>query len=110
MSIAGLTILFYFIFGAFNQVGGVIGYVKYNTRASLIAGIIAGVLLESAAILMLLLPMQSWIGLTLGGLVSILLLSRFAPAFFRTKKIMPAGILTILGFISLVLTALNFTS
>jgi len=110
MSIAGLTILFYFIFGAFNQVGGVIGYVKSNSRASLIAGIIAGVLLESAAILMLLLPAQSWIGLTLGGLVSILLLSRFAPAFFRTKKVMPAGILTILGFISLVLTALNFTS
>ena len=41
-------------------------------------------------------------GLVLGGLVSLLLIGYFLPAFIRTGKMMPAGMMSILSILGVV--------
>ena len=41
-------------------------------------------------------------GLALGGIVSLLLIGYFLPAFFRTGKMMPAGMMSLLSILGLV--------
>ena len=100
-----LTRIFYFVFAALTIAGGVMGYVKAGSMASVIAGGISGLLLIVAAVL---LKSNVMAGLILGGIVSIALVGRFAPAFFSTGKFMPAGLMAILGAISVVLTIAAF--
>jgi uncharacterized membrane protein (UPF0136 family) len=98
------TWIFYFIFASLTQLGGIIGFVKAKSKASLIAGLIAGGLLDIAGLLLLLAPDRPLLGLITGIVVTLLLLGRFAPAFFRTKTWMPAGLIFILGLVSLALS------
>jgi uncharacterized membrane protein (UPF0136 family) len=104
MSYLSLATSFYFIFATLTQVGGIIGFIKAKSRASLIAGLVSGALLDLAGILLIVLPARPKIGLGVGLMVTLLLLGRFAPAFFRTKKFMPAGMIFFLGLISLALS------
>lgn len=97
------TRLYLFIFGVLTIVGGVIGFVKAGSKASLIAGGISGVLLLVAGWLVTGNPTA---GMVLGLIVSILLAGRFVPAFLKTKKPMPAGMMSVLSIVGLVLTAL----
>jgi uncharacterized membrane protein (UPF0136 family) len=99
-----LTKLFYFVFGALTIAGGVTGYLTKGSRASLIAGIITGVLILVAAVLIASAKVQP--GLILGGIVSLALAFHFIPPFLAKHKFMPAGMMTILSGISIVLTAL----
>lgn len=108
MNFLTLTMVYYFIFGALTLLGGVMGYLKAKSNASLIAGVISGSLLDLAGILLLLRPTQPKLGLSVGVAVTLLLLSRFAPAFIKTKKWMPAGMIFILGLISLGLSAVSW--
>ncbi|MEO7933672.1 MAG: TMEM14 family protein [Chthoniobacterales bacterium] len=108
MNYLSLATIFYFIFATLTQVGGVIGFIKAKSRASLIAGLISGALLDLAGIMLVVRPERPQIGLGLGLVVTLLLLGRFAPAFFRTKKFMPAGMIFFLGLISLALTIAAF--
>lgn len=71
------------------------GFVKAKSRASLIAGGISGVLLWLAS--GLLGAGQTTAGAVLGGVVSLGLLGRFLPAYLKTKKAMPAGLMAALG-------------
>src|SRR5947207_7334544 len=80
--------IYFIIFGLLTIVGGVIGYVKAGSTASIIAGSISGVLLLLAAFL---LPQQFAVALIIALLVSIVLAGRFVPAFIKTGKVMPAG-------------------
>ena len=97
----GPTKIYFIIFGLLTIAGGVMGYVKAGSTASLIAGSISGVLLLVAAFL---LPGQLVVGLALGGLVSLLLAAQFVPAFFRTGKMMPAGLMSLLSILGIVFT------
>ncbi len=97
--------IYYFIFGLLTIAGGVMGYIKAASNASLIAGGISGILIVVAA---LLLTAKTEIALLLGGLISIALIGRFAPAFFKEGAFMPAGLMTILSIVGLVLTVLTF--
>ena len=82
-------------YGVLVLVGGTIGYVKAKSRASLIAGVALGSLLGVAAGL---LAMGSPVVAAALGLVSALvLIARFLPAFLRTKKLMPAGAVVVVG-------------
>jgi len=82
-------------YGFLVLVGGVIGYVKAKSRASLIAGIVLGSLLGVAAGLLV---TGSPVGAAALGLLSALvLIARFLPAFMRTKKVMPAGAVVVVG-------------
>lgn len=100
-----LTRNFYFVFAALTIAGGVMGFVKAGSMASIIAGGVSGLLIVVAAVL---LKSNVVAGLVLGGVVSLALVGRFAPAFLSTGKFMPAGLMAILSVIALVLTIVAF--
>lgn len=92
--------LYFVVFGVLTVVGGIVGYVKAGSVASVIAGSITGVLLLVAAFL---LPEHRAIGLATAFLVSLVLAVQFAPKFIRTGRVMPAGIMSILSVVGLVM-------
>jgi len=77
----------------------VIGYVKAGSFPSIIAGAITGVLLLVAGWI---LPNNRTIGLTIAFVVSLLLAAQFVPKLIRTGKVMPAGLMSILSVIGIV--------
>ena len=93
------TKIYFIVFGLLTIAGGVMGYVKAGSTASLIAGSVSGILLLVAAFL---LPGHVVVGLVLGGVVSLLLAAQFLPAFFRTGKMMPAGMMSLLSILGIV--------
>ena len=92
--------IYFIIFGLLTIVGGVIGYVKAGSTASLVAGAISGIALLVAAFL---LPGNVALGLIIAGVVSLLLAGRFIPNFMQTGKIMPAGLMAILSAIGVIM-------
>lgn len=93
------TSIYFLIFGALTIIGGVIGYVKAGSLPSIIAGTITGVLLLIAGWI---LPANRTTGLVIGLIVSLLLAAQFVPKFIRTKSAMPAGLMSILSVIGIV--------
>jgi uncharacterized membrane protein (UPF0136 family) len=93
------TQLYFLIFGALTIIGGVIGYVKAGSLPSIIAGAITGVLLLVAGWI---LPTNRTVALVTALIVSLLLAAQFIPKFFRTGKVMPAGLMSILSAIGIV--------
>ena len=91
--------LYFFVFGALTIIGGIIGYVKAGSVPSIIAGAITGLLLIIAAAI---LPEHRAAGLATGFIVSLLLAGQFVPKLIRTGKVMPAGMMSILSVIGLV--------
>lgn len=110
MSPVSITLVWYFIFASLTQIGGIIGFIKAKSKASLIAGLISGALLDLAGALLIIKPAQPKIGLGFGLVITLLLLGRFAPAFFKTRKFMPAGMIFFLGIISVSLTVFAWTN
>jgi len=92
--------IYFIIFGLLTIVGGVIGFVKAGSTASIIAGSISGILLIVAAFL---LPTNLAVGLGIAAVVSILLAGRFIPAFMKTGQVMPAGLMSVLSVIGVIL-------
>jgi uncharacterized membrane protein (UPF0136 family) len=95
--------IYFIIFGVLTILGGVIGYLRAGSMASIIAGSISGILILVAA---LLLPGNVVAGLALGGVISLLLVGRFLPSFIRTGDFMPAGMMSILSIIGLIMAIL----
>ena len=93
------TKIYFLVFGLLTIAGGVMGYVKAGSTASLIAGGISGVLLIVAA-------SHVAIGLALGIIVSLLLAGRFLPTFFKTGKMMPNGMMALLSIVAIVFAIL----
>ena len=93
------TRIYFFVFGALTIIGGIIGYVKAGSVPSIIAGAIAGLLLIIAASI---LPEHRAAGLATAFIVSFLLAAQFVPKLIRTGKVMPAGMMSILSVIGLV--------
>ncbi len=91
-----LALAAYFaLFGLVTLGGGVVGYVKAKSRASLIAGVASALLLWLAAGLLSGGSVRA--GAALGGVVAVALVGRFLPAYLKTKKPMPAGLVAALG-------------
>jgi len=97
--------IYFLIFGLLTILGGVMGYVRAGSTASIIAGSVSGILLLAAAFL---LPNNVVVGLVLAGLVSILLAGRFLPAFLKTGSLMPAGLMAVLSVIGVVVVILTW--
>jgi uncharacterized membrane protein (UPF0136 family) len=97
------TQLYFLIFGALTIVGGVVGYVKAGSLPSIIAGAITGVLLLVAGWI---LPTNRTVGLTTAFIISLLLAGQFIPKFIRTGKVMPAGLMSILSTIGIVVAVI----
>jgi uncharacterized membrane protein (UPF0136 family) len=98
--VLGPAKIYFIVFGVLTIAGGVMGYVKAGSNASLIAGSISGILLLLAAYL---LPQNLTAGLVTALLVSLLLAIRFLPIFIRTGKVMPAGMMALLSVVGVVL-------
>ena len=86
-------------FGILTIAGGVVGYVKAGSLPSIIAGSITGVLLLVAAFL---LPEHRAVGLATAFIVSLLLAAQFVPKFVRTGRVMPAGMMSVLSVIVII--------
>src|SRR4029077_14346295 len=97
------TRLYFLIFGALTILGGVVGYVKAGSVPSIIAGAIKGVLLLVAGARM---PEYGPAGLSTACIVSLLLAAQFVPKFIRTGKVMPAGLMSILSVIGIVVAVI----
>ena len=92
--------IYFIIFGLLTIVGGVIGYVKAGSTASIIAGAISGIALIVAAYL---LPGNAALGLIVAGIVSVALAGKFIPNFMSTGKVMPAGLMSALSVIGVIM-------
>jgi uncharacterized membrane protein (UPF0136 family) len=99
--------IYLYVFGALTIAGGIMGYVKANSRASLIAGLSSGVLLLGAAYLV---GARGTMGLLLGLVVSLPLAGRFISGFRKTGKVMPAGLMALLSIAGVVLTIAGLLS
>jgi uncharacterized membrane protein (UPF0136 family) len=93
------TAIYFLVFGALTIIGGVIGYVKAGSLPSIIAGSITGILLLVAGWI---LPNNRTLGLVIALIVSLLLAGQFVLKFIRTAKMMPAGLMSILSVIGIV--------
>ena len=91
--------IYFIVFGALTIVGGIGGYVKAGSAASIIAGSITGVLLLVAAFL---LPEHRMAGLATALIISLLLAAQFIPKLLRTGRVMPAGIMSLLSVIGII--------
>jgi len=95
----GAAKIYFIVFGILTIAGGVVGYVKAGSVASIVAGGITGVLLLVAAFL---LPEYRIVGLATACIVSLLLAAQFVPKFLRTGRVMPAGMMSILSVIGVI--------
>ena len=91
--------IYFIVFGALTIIGGIVGYLKAGSVASIIAGSITGVLLLVAAFL---LPEHRTIGLATALIISLLLAAQFVPKFLRTGRVMPAGMMSVLSVIGII--------
>ena len=91
--------IYFIVFGVLTIVGGIIGYVKAGSVASIIAGSITGVLLLVAVFV---LPEHRMVGLATALIVSLLLAAQFIPKFLRTGRVMPAGLMSLLSAIGVI--------
>lgn len=95
----GVTSWIVLIFAILIAAGGVMGYVKAGSTPSLVAGLVAGILLVGSAVAMMKGAYQTgwWIAL----IVTILLLARFGMAAAKEFKMMPGGLVIIMSLIVL---------
>jgi uncharacterized membrane protein (UPF0136 family) len=91
------------IYAVLLGIGGVIGYLKAGSRASLIAGSISSM---AAVVALVLLIVSKNLGVALGLLLSISLFILFGYRYaVKTRKFMPSGLLAV---VSLVVLAVMF--
>jgi uncharacterized membrane protein (UPF0136 family) len=84
-------------YGILTLIGGIMGYVKAKSQASLISGLVSGSLLIFAGIAQLM--GQSW-GLILAAVISAALVIVFIVRLVKTRKFMPAGMLILASLAS----------
>lgn len=86
-------------YGILAIAGGIIGYIRASSKASLISGIVSGLLLLFGAAMRS--QGQDW-GIILAIVVTVVLVIVFAMRLAKTRKFMPAGLMTVLGVVALV--------
>lgn len=97
--------VYYIIFGVLTVAGGVLGWVRAKSMASLVAGLASGLLLVAGGWLA---GGGNRVGDWIVAVVSALLLVRFGPAWARGKA-MPGAPMTLLSIIGLVVAAVVLT-
>lgn len=91
-----LAVIATIAYGILAIAGGVLGYVKAKSTASLISGIVSGVLLLIGGLLQ---QQGSPFGLVFSAIVTGVLVAVFIVRLIKTRKFMPAGIMIIAGLI-----------
>ena len=92
------AILATFAYGIISIIGGISGYIKAKSHISLILGIISGIALISAAVIQL---QSLYFGAIIAQVITVMLVIVFAIRLFKTRKFMPAGLMLILGIVTL---------
>ena len=101
MSFVGIVVIAY---GLFSLVGGVIGYVKAKSKASLIAGSISGIVLLGCAYGFTQgVRACYWVSLT----VALLLGIRFSKKWVVTRRVMPELLMMILSALTFIVVGLQ---
>lgn len=85
-------------YGVLAIVGGIIGYVQAQSKVSLISGSVSGLLLIVAGVMQL---QGQRAGLILATVITSVLVIVFAIRLIKTRKFMPAGLMSLLGIVSL---------
>ena len=85
-------------YGILALIGGIIGYVQAQSKASLISGSISGLLLMIAGVMQI---QEQSAGLILATVITAVLVIVFGIRLAKTRKFMPAGLMSLLGLISL---------
>lgn len=93
-----LAIVATIVYGLLSGLGGIWGYIKSQSKPSLIAGCISGGLLLIGAFMQ---SQEYSSGLLISMVITVLLLVVFAIRLTKTKKFMPSGIMLIAGAITL---------
>ncbi|WP_066380043.1 MULTISPECIES: TMEM14 family protein [unclassified Anabaena] len=93
-----LSIIAAIAYGILAIIGGIIGYLQANSQVSLLSGTVSGLLLIVAAYFQL--QGQTW-ALIVATFVTAVLVVFFAMRLAKTRKFMPAGLMTILGMLAL---------
>ncbi|MEH2299274.1 MAG: TMEM14 family protein [Nostoc sp.] len=102
-----LSIIAALAYGVLAIVGGIIGYIQAKSKVSLLSGSISGLLLILAAYFQL--QGQTW-GSILAVLITTVLVVVFGFRLAKTRKFMPAGLMTILGILALAVMANQFVA
>jgi len=102
-----MTALIVLLYGILVAVGGVMGYVKAGSVASLVSGGGAGLILLASSIAMMRgsYALGWWISL----FVALLLLGRFGMAAMNDFKLMPGGMVIVMSLIVLVVLLFHRT-
>ncbi len=85
-------------YGLMSGLGGIWGYIKSQSKPSLISGCLSGILLLIAAAMQI---RGSSLGLLLSRIIILLLVVVFTIRLTKTGKFMPSGIMLIAGVIAL---------
>jgi uncharacterized membrane protein (UPF0136 family) len=93
--------IYLLVFALLTIAGGVMGFIKAKSNASLVAGGISGSLLLAAGYLLGTASARA--GVILGIVVCLALAGRFVPSFLKTKKPMPAGMMAALSVVGVAL-------
>ena len=88
------------LYGLLSLGGGVFGYIKSKSKASLISGGVSGLLLLILAGLIY--SSNGWARFVAAGIIALLVVV-FVVRWLKTKKFMPAIPMIFLGIVSLVL-------
>ncbi|MCS7027675.1 MAG: TMEM14 family protein [Bacteroidia bacterium] len=98
------------VFAVFMLAGGYLGYVQARSKASLIAGSAFAALLALATFLIASEDKSTaHYGIILATLLSVTNLVFGLLRYFKTRKLMPAGIIAIMSFALLLLCVLELT-
>jgi len=91
------------IYALLLVVGGVIGYVKAGSRPSLIAGVGSGVV---ALIGLIVSTRNPAVGFGIGLATSVFVFAQMGGRYRKTGKFMPAGLVTLISIIMVILMAI----
>src|SRR4051794_12727029 len=94
------TKIYFLVFGVLTIAGGIMGYVKARSAVSIVAGAITGILLIVAGWM---LPTHRELGLALSLFTSAILAGQFIPRLLRTRRVVPAGMMSLLSVIGIIL-------
>jgi len=97
-----LAMLTSVVYGCLVLAGGLMGYRKAGSRASLVSGLASAVVLLAAASLIF---KGNPLGARLAMAVALLLLVFFATRWLKGRKFMPAGLMVLSSAIALALLA-----
>ncbi|MBW4647167.1 MAG: hypothetical protein KME06_00480 [Kastovskya adunca ATA6-11-RM4] len=93
-----LAVIVAIAYGVLSIIGGIVGYKQAQSKMSLISGSVSGTLLILGGVVATL--GQAW-GLILAAVITAVLIVVFLIRLFKTRKFMPAGLMTILGVVVL---------